>query len=85
MPLTNVGKIFKPELRRLATLYVIEEMLESLKEQLPDLVLNRITVQLDPLGKIHADVTLGGNAESIDKTATQLKKLPVELAIIHDT
>ncbi|MDA4848281.1 acyl-CoA synthetase [Hoeflea poritis] len=78
MPMTNVGKIFKPELRRMAVENIVRDMLAEAGVKGA-----AVEVILSANGKLSAAVALpaGVNAEMKDAVAARLEPLPVPVDI----
>lgn len=74
MPQTNVGKIFKPELRRQASGYSVQQIVGAL---------GCVDATLDETGALRINVTLNGGGESPQAQAlrTELSKLPLDIHI----
>lgn len=78
LPVTNVGKIYKPELRRMATAHKIARLRDEIA---PECAMTSC-VNLSPKGKVTASVSVaGGDAPSRDALAGALKALPVDLTV----
>ncbi|MEO1494019.1 MAG: AMP-binding protein [Pseudomonadota bacterium] len=74
MPVTNVGKIYKPELRRLATAQKIDRLHGEIA---PDCGM-AAEVDLSPKGKVTATVRLsGGDSDARGALAAALRALPL--------
>ena len=58
MPMTNVGKIFKPELRRLATERTTLDLIAALIAEHPSLLGTTAAARLQPDGRIAVDIAL---------------------------
>ena len=73
MPMTNVGKIFKPELRRMAAEHTVRDALAE------GLAGAEASATLGPDGKIVVDVDLPQSADGAARDATRalVEKLPV--------
>ncbi len=81
MPTTNVGKIFKPELRRLASLQaVVNKAMSLLKDQSSDLKI-RADASIDEYGKIQVTVDLQAEDSLFEEIASELCKLPVPVTV----
>jgi len=79
MPMTNVGKIFKPELRRMASALAVES---TAKQLLSDVSVNTVVnskATMDAQGKISVNVHVATNKEALEMIATELNKFPVDV------
>ncbi len=83
MPVTNVGKIYKPELRRLAAERTVRDAVERLAEKCPNLADAAVKADLAADGRISADVALARPIGSDARTAlaSVLDPLPVSVTI----
>jgi len=82
MPMTNVGKIYKPELRRLASLTTVTQKAEAwLKDIAVDAKLD-VVASMDSLGKVSVTVQLVSKHTDdtvLERLLAELKKIPVEV------
>lgn len=74
MPQTNVGKIFKPELRRHASEYTIRQIVQDL---------GQVDAVLNEKGALQINVTLHDKSDSaqIQTLKTELSKLPLDIQL----
>ncbi|WP_417790717.1 acyl-CoA synthetase [Terasakiella pusilla] len=72
MPQTNVGKIFKPELRRQASEYAVKQMVQELGE---------VEAILDEKGTLRVTISLHDKSDRPETQAlrTELSKLPLDI------
>lgn len=82
MPLTNVGKIYKPELRRLAAADAVQQKVESLLQEQNIKTKPVVTAQIDRAGKISVDVTLAVSGSEADQLCAELNKFPVPVSVV---
>ena len=78
MPMTNVGKIFKPELRRMAVENTVVEILETVN--MDDASVEAV---LSQAGKITVAVTCGSKTDNEQRASlvARLEPLPVKMTV----
>ena len=81
MPVTNVGKIYKPELRRLAAERTVREALRSLARTHPELAETRVAAKMSAAGQISVDMTLPDTVDPAARTALHEALDPLPLTI----
>ena len=82
MPMTNVGKIYKPDLRRLATAVSVQALVARLLEQAglpPDSPLLRVHPDAQPDVAVQADAALPAPLK--EQLREALHRLPVKVAL----
>ena len=81
MPQTNVGKIFKPELRRQAAISAVQQKVGSLLRELALESSADVTAQVDKKGKIYVDVVVAVTSGQLEPLRAELGKLPVVVQV----
>lgn len=83
MPLTNVGKIFKPALRLLAAENAVRDQAETIAGEAPEKRVLDATARLDERGGIQVVLRMAEvDAVLHDRLITELGKLPVKVALV---
>ena len=80
MPVTNVGKIYKPELRRMAVDNLLNALLRETFGDTNDSIAAKVILATD--GKISASVWLPANAPDKEELTESLARLPIEIEVV---
>jgi len=81
MPMTNVGKIFKPELRRMAAATAVTQKAEALlREMSVDASVNT-KAEMDSHGKISVKLEIATNNTVLETLSKELKKFPLTVTL----
>jgi len=81
MPMTNVGKIFKPELRRMASSQAIANKAESLLQDLSIDAPVDSYATMDSKGKVSVHVQVAVDKPVLDALRAELIKFPVTVSV----
>jgi len=81
MPMTNVGKIFKPELRRLASANVVAQKTRSLLKEMSANATVDAQASMDSQGKVSVKVRVDTDKAILKQLAVELNKFPVKIEL----
>ena len=82
MPLTNVGKIYKPELRRLAAIRAVQKKTVSLLQDHSMKSNIDVSADVDKKGKISIKIALDLNQHQIQIISAELDKFPLLVQVV---
>jgi len=81
MPMTNVGKIFKPELRRMASAFAATRKAEEILQSLSVDASVEVKASMDVHANISVRIQIASEKAVLDKLADEFKSFPVPVSI----
>ncbi|MEM7292521.1 MAG: AMP-binding protein, partial [Pseudomonadota bacterium] len=81
MPQTNVGKIFKPELRRLAAIATVQNRIIKMLQTFGATAAATVSAHSGPRGTIVVHVSVKLDSEKIGTLRSEINKLPIEVCV----